>query len=93
MNRHFKDAQYYLGRTVYHVRKGLSEQLSPIETRVRTALGREVDEPAASRVETVKAELRELPSRVAGEAREVTAEARHRVRGEQSEDVEQPPTA
>ncbi|WP_138004690.1 DUF7553 family protein [Halalkalirubrum salinum] len=93
MNRHFKDAWYYLGRTVFHVRAGLSEQLSPIETRVRKALGREVEQPQVSRVETVKAELRELPSRVAGEAREVTAEARHRVRGEQSDDIEQPPTA
>ena len=93
MNRHFKDARYYLGRTVFHVRAGLSEQLSPIEARVRKALGREVEEPQASRVETVKAELRELPSRVGSEVREVATEARGRIRGEHPEDVEQPPTA
>jgi hypothetical protein len=45
MNKHFSDTRYYLGQAASHLKRGLSEELSPVARRVRARLGREVSEP------------------------------------------------
>ncbi|TQQ82655.1 hypothetical protein EGH24_04180 [Halonotius terrestris] len=45
MNKHFSDTRYYLSQAASHLKRGLSEELSPVVRRVRSRLGREVPEP------------------------------------------------
>ncbi len=79
MNRHFTDARYYARRTVEHVAKGIAEELSPVESRVRELTGRE-EEPVPTRLEAVRAELGRIEERAEGEAREAIGEARDQLR-------------
>ncbi|MGM0592332.1 MAG: DUF7553 family protein [Halobacteriota archaeon] len=78
MNKHFEDAQYYLGRAVEHGKAGLREELEAVERRFRTLTGRE-EEPELSRVEKIQAELKELETRAEGESRKAIADARERI--------------
>lgn len=79
MNRHFTDARYYQRRALEHFAKGVAEELSPVEERVRELTGREA-EPVPTRVEAVRAELGRLEERAEGEAREAIREARDQLR-------------
>lgn len=45
MNKHFSDTRYYLTQAASHLKRGLSEELSPVVRRIRRRLGREVPEP------------------------------------------------
>jgi len=45
MNKHFSDSRYYLTQAASHLKRGLSEELSPVVRRIRRRLGREVPEP------------------------------------------------
>ncbi|MCL9816301.1 DUF7553 family protein [Natronocalculus amylovorans] len=78
MNKHFKDARYYVGRAAGHLKAGLREELSPIEHRVRGIVGRE-KEPEKSRLEQIQADLKEIEARAEGEARDAIATARDRI--------------
>lgn len=59
MNRHFKEAQYYLKRAGTHMKIGIVEEAEPVVTRVRTLRGadEEDEEPEPSRVERVRSGL------------------------------------
>lgn len=78
MSKHFEDARYYLGRAVEHAKEGVKEELEPVEQRVRDIVGDE-EEPEPSRVDAIKADLKELEQRAEGEAREAVAAAREKL--------------
>jgi hypothetical protein len=89
MNRHFKDALYYLRRAGEHAKVGMSEELDPVEERLRELTGRE-KEPAPGRLEKIQAELREIEKRAEGESKRAVREARERLRryrGEEEAEV------
>lgn len=71
MNRHFEDTRYYLKRAGETAKKGIAEELEPIEKRVTELRGDE-DEPEPGRLE-------DLQERTEGEAREAIADAREKL--------------
>ena len=75
MNRHFEDSLYYLKRAGETATYGLSEEIEPVERKVREVTGYE-KEPEPTGVEAVRAELIELEARAEGKAREKVASAR-----------------
>ncbi|QLH79716.1 hypothetical protein HZS55_21545 [Halosimplex rubrum] len=79
MNRHFQDTLYYLKRAGETARKGVSEELAPVEKRVRGLTGRE-REPEPGRVEAVR-------ERVAGEANAAVGDVREAVGRRRSRDT------
>ncbi|WP_101294761.1 DUF7553 family protein [Halegenticoccus soli] len=79
MNTHFKDAWYYLRRAGEHVKMGLTEELRPVERRVRKLAGRE-RAPERGRLEKVKTELKGFEKQAEGEAKEAVATAKERIR-------------
>ncbi|WP_135820938.1 DUF7553 family protein [Halostella litorea] len=79
MNKHFEDAQYYIKRAGEQAKKGVSEELEPVEERFRELTGRE-DEPEPSRLDKVREDLEEIEKRAEGEAKEAVADARERLR-------------
>jgi hypothetical protein len=78
MNRHFEDARYYLKRAGETAKKGVATELEPVEERFRELTGRE-EEPEPSRLDSVKADLKEIQGRAEGEARAAIADARERI--------------
>ncbi|KOX91953.1 DUF7553 family protein [Haloarcula rubripromontorii] len=78
MNRHFEDARYYLKRAGETATKGVKEELGPVEERFRELTGKE-EEPEPSRLEAVKADLKELQEKAEGEAEEAIADAREKI--------------
>lgn len=75
MNRHFEDTLYYLKRAGETAKKGLRQELEPAESRVRALIGRE-REPEPSRLEKVRAELKEAERKAEGEAKDAIGNAR-----------------
>jgi len=78
MNKHFEDARYYLKRAGETAKKGVEEELEPIQERFREVTGNE-DEPEPSRLDSIKADLTELQKSAEGEAKEAIADARERI--------------
>ena len=86
MNRHFEDARYYLKRAGKTATKGVKTELEPVRERFDELTGRE-EEPDPSRLDEIKADLREVQSKAEGEAREAIGDARKKLeeyRGNQS---------
>jgi len=55
MNRHFEDTLYYLKRAGETAKKGVTEEVEPVETKVRELTGREREsEPEPGRIEAVR---------------------------------------
>ena len=55
MNRHFEDTLYYLKRAGETAKRGLTEEVEPVETKVRELTGRETEsEPEPGRVEAAR---------------------------------------
>jgi len=79
MNKHFEDTRYYLKRAVKTAGKGVSEELEPIEAKVRELTGRE-EEPEPSRFDAIRDDLENLEKKAEGEAREAIADARKRLK-------------
>ncbi|UPM43356.1 hypothetical protein [Halocatena salina] len=65
MNKHFKDAWYYLKRASHESRLGVMEAVSPLEKDLRTRLGIKSIEPESKRTrsERLKAEFEAYRSR------------------------------
>ncbi|MFB6149958.1 MAG: hypothetical protein ABEJ48_09865 [Halobacteriales archaeon] len=80
MNKHFEDTRYYLKRAGEEAKRGVKEELEPIEERVRELTGNEDDDPEPGRFDSVRADLEELEKKAEGEAREALAEARERLK-------------
>lgn len=80
MNKHFEDAQYYLGRAAEHAKAGMQEELAPLEERVRTLAGKETeDEPEPTRLEKIQTELRDIEQRAEGESKKAVKKAREQL--------------
>jgi len=79
MNKHFEDAWYYARRAGKHLTRGVREELSPVERRLRTATGREKEEQTTSRREKWRTELKQTEDEVAERARRTVRKARRRV--------------
>lgn len=75
MNKHFEDTRYYLKRAGQTAKKGVKEELEPIESRFRDLTGNE-EEPEPSRLDKIRTELKELEAKAEGEAREAIGDAR-----------------
>lgn len=78
MNKHFEDTRYYVKRAGETAKKGLSEELEPVEQRVKKLAGKE-DEPEPTRLEELRADLKDLQNRAEGEAKEAIGSARERL--------------
>jgi hypothetical protein len=75
MNKHFEDTRYYLKRAGETAKRGVGEELEPIQERFTEMTGGE-EEPEPSRLEAVRADLKDLQERAEGEAKEAIGEAR-----------------
>lgn len=75
MNKYFEDTRYYLKRAGQTAKKGVKEELEPIESRFRELTGNE-EEPEPSRLDKTRTELKELEAKAEGEAREAIGNAR-----------------
>ena len=80
MNKHFEDTQYYLKRAGDEAKRGVVEELEPVEARFSKLTGGE-DEPEPSRLAEIRAELAEIQATAEGEAKEAIAEAREKLAG------------
>jgi Skp family chaperone for outer membrane proteins len=78
MNKHFEDTGYYLKRAVQEAKRGVSEELEPLQKRVDELLGGE-EEPEQSRVDEIRADLKVVQEKAEGEAKEAIADARERL--------------
>jgi molecular chaperone GrpE (heat shock protein) len=85
MNKHFEDTRYYLKRAGETAKRGISEELEPLQERVAELTGGE-EEPEPSRLEEVKADLKELQGRAEGEAEKAIGKARERLGRSDGED-------
>ena len=85
MNKHFEDSVYYVKRAGETAKKGLSEELEPVQERVQAIVGEE-EEPAPGRVEKIREDLKELQGRAEGEAKEAIGKA-----GEKLDEVRKKP--
>ncbi|MUV89476.1 hypothetical protein GJ629_05845 [Halapricum sp. CBA1109] len=78
MNKHFEDTQYYLKRAGSEAKRGIKEELEPVQERVERLAGNE-DEPEEGRLDSIKSDLKKIQGRAEGEAKEAIGEARERV--------------
>jgi chaperonin cofactor prefoldin len=78
MNKHFEDTRYYVKRAGETAKKGISEELEPVEQRVKKLAGKE-EEPEPGRLEELRADLKELQGRAEGEAKEAIGKAREKM--------------
>ncbi|WP_424018243.1 DUF7553 family protein [Halorientalis pallida] len=79
MNKHFEDAQYYLKRAGETAKKGVVEELEPIQDRIDNLTGGDEAEPEPNRLKEIRADLKELQGRAEGEAKEAIADARDKI--------------
>lgn len=79
MNKHFEDTRYYLRRAGETAKKGVKEELEPIEDRFRELTGRDED-PEPNRLGKIRDDLKDLEEKAEGEAREAIQDARTRLR-------------
>lgn len=79
MNKHFEDTRYYLRRAGETAKKGVKEELEPIEDRFRDLTGRDED-PEPNRLDKIRDDLKDLEEKAEGEAREAIQDARTRLR-------------
>ncbi len=75
MNKHFEDARYYLKRAGETTTKGIKEELEPLQERFESMVGGE-EEPEPSRLDELRADLKELQAKAEGDAKEAIADAR-----------------
>ncbi|MFB6185405.1 MAG: hypothetical protein ABEI06_05075 [Halobacteriaceae archaeon] len=79
MNRYFEDARYYLKRAGETAKKGVEEELQPIEDRFRKLTGKEA-EPEPTRLEKIQQDIKQLEKKAEGEAKKKLEDARGRIK-------------
>ena len=77
MNKHFEDAWYYARRAGKHLTRGLREELTPVERRLREATGREKE--VTTRREKWRTGLKTTEDEAVDRARRAVRKARRRV--------------
>lgn len=88
MNKHFEDTIYYLKRAGETAKRGLSEELEPIQERVQELTNNGDEEPEPGRVEKIREDLKELGERTEGEAKEAIENAREKLEEYRKEESE-----
>jgi len=78
MNKHFEDTRYYLKRAGETAKRGVAEELEPVQERVQELVGDE-EEPDPGRIEQVRADLAEIGERAEGEAKAAIDDAREKL--------------
>ena len=78
MNKHFEDTRYYLKRAGETAKKGIGEELEPLQKRVGELTSGD-EEPEPGRLEEVKEDLKDLQGRAEGEAERAIGKARERL--------------
>ncbi|MES3516187.1 MAG: hypothetical protein PPP58_00835 [Natronomonas sp.] len=78
MNKHFEDTRYYLKRAGETAKAGVSEELEPIEAKVKELTDRDEGEaePEPSRFDGVREDLERLGKKAEGETREAIEKAK-----------------
>ncbi|MEF8881736.1 MAG: hypothetical protein V5A34_04335 [Halapricum sp.] len=79
MNKHFEDTRYYLKRAGETAKRGVTEELEPIKERFQDLTSEDEPEPELSRLEEIRADLKDVQERAEGEAKEAIEEARNRI--------------
>ncbi len=79
MNKHFKDAWYYLRRSGSHLRRGVRTELQTGERKLRELTGRE-QRTEPTRRERVRSNLREAERKAKRRSRDAVKDARKRIR-------------
>jgi hypothetical protein len=79
MNKHFEDTRYYLKRAGETAKRGVTEELEPIKERFQDLTSEDESEPELSRLEEIRADLKDVQERAEGEAKEAIEEARNRI--------------
>jgi len=80
MNKHFEDTKYYLKRAAKTAKRGVEEEIEPLQERVQELVGEEEEpEPEPGRIEQLREDLSDLQERAEGEAKEAIGEARKRL--------------
>jgi predicted nucleic acid-binding Zn-ribbon protein len=78
-NKYFEDTKYYLKRAAETAKRGVEEEIGPLQDRVQELIGEEEPEPEPSRVEQLREDLNELQTRAEGEAKKALNDARDRL--------------
>lgn len=79
-NKYFEDTKYYLKRAAETAKRGVEEEIGPLQDRVQELIGDEEEpEPEPSRVEQLCEDLNELQTHAEGEAKEALNDARDRL--------------
>jgi hypothetical protein len=78
MNKHFEDAQYYLKRAGETAKKGVAEEVQPLQDRITKLAGKE-PEPKPGRVEALRDEIEELRGRAEGDAKSALDDAKEKI--------------
>ncbi|MFD1585511.1 hypothetical protein ACFR9U_00840 [Halorientalis brevis] len=78
MNKHFEDTQYYLKRAGETAKRGVVEELEPVEERFKQLTGGDA-EPEPGRLDEVREDLKEVQLKAEGEAKQAIADAREKI--------------
>jgi len=79
MNKHFEDTRYYLKRAGETAKRGIAEELEPVQERVKKVTGGE-EEPEPGRLDEIRADLKDIQERAEGEAEKAIGEARGKLK-------------
>lgn len=78
MNKHFEDTRYYLKRAGETAKRGVAEELEPVQDRFKEMTGSD-EEPEPSRLEEVRSDLKGIQEKAEGEAKEAIGDAREKI--------------
>lgn len=78
MNKHFEDTRYYLKRAGETAKRGVAEELEPVQERFKEMTGND-EEPEPSRVEEVRSDLKGIQEKAEGEAKDAIGDAREKI--------------
>lgn len=79
MNKHFEDTKYYLRRATETAKRGVTEELEPLQERFDQIRDTEEAEVESSRIEELRSDLGALEEKAEGEAKEAIADARSKL--------------
>ncbi|WP_266077750.1 DUF7553 family protein [Haladaptatus caseinilyticus] len=81
MNKHFKDAWYYLRRSGNHLKRGVRAEFQTGKRKIRARTGEErPSESEATRREKMRTNVREVERKVKRRSRDAVKDARKRIR-------------
>jgi uncharacterized protein YjbJ (UPF0337 family) len=79
MNKHFEDTRYYLKRAGETAKRGVAEELEPVQERFKEMTGKD-EEPEPGRLDEIRSDLKGIQEKAEGEAKEAIGEAREKIK-------------